>query len=41
MEILKTPLAKAWLFEKKKDFKGKFSQSKGNLDIYSYFARTI
>jgi len=41
VEILKTPMAQAFLFEKKKEFKGKFSNSQGNLDIYSYFARTI
>jgi len=34
-------LAKAFLFEKKKEFKGKFTSNNGNLDIYSYFARTL
>jgi translation initiation factor 3 subunit H len=41
VEIIKNPLAKAWLYEKKKNFKNKFAASKGNLDLYSYMERTV
>jgi hypothetical protein len=41
VEITKSPLAQAWLFENKKVFKNKFSGTKGTLDLYSYLERTI
>jgi len=41
VEIIKSPLAQAWLYENKRTFKNKFSNTKNNLDLYSYFERTI
>jgi len=41
LEIIKNPLAKAWLYERKKTFKNKFTGAKGTLDLYSYMERTL
>lgn len=41
VEIIRSPLAVAYLYEQKKSLKNQVSNTKGNLDLIAYFARTI